>query len=359
MTNNSSASPDVSKEPLRSVYTSNLSQLLTRNRFSLVVSTYQAGKVILIRADGDQLNTHFRLFQRPMGLAANRTRMALGTAYQVVELYNMPAVAAKLEPLGKHDVCYIPRNIHFTGDIDIHEMAWAEEELWLVNTRFSCLCTLDNAYSFVPRWRPPFITGLAIEDRCHLNGLSVVGDRPKYVTALGNTNTPQGWRENKAKGGILMEIENNEIICQGLSMPHSPRWYAGKLWVLESGNGSLATVDLKTGKLETVVQLPGFTRGLDFYGPLAFVGLSQVRESATFSGIPITQRITERTCGIWVVNINNGEIIGFLRFEEAVQEIFAVAVLPQTCFPEILEGDEEKLASSYALPDEVLREVEI
>lgn len=349
---------DQENAPLRSVYTSNLAQLLSQNRFVLVVSTYQAGKVILIRAEEDQLNTHFRHFNRPMGLTANATRMAIGEAHQLIELYNMPDVAAQLDPVGKHDACYIPRNIHFTGDIDIHEMAWAREELWVVNTRFSCLCTLENAYSFVPRWRPPFITGLAAEDRCHLNGLAIVEHQPKYVTALGATNTPQGWRSHKATGGILLDVETNDLICQGLSMPHSPRWYADKLWVLESGNGSVATVDLKTGQLTTVVELPGFTRGIDFYGPLAFVGLSQVRESAVFSGIPLTDRLEERTCGIWVIHIHTGEIVGFLRFEDAVQEIFSVAVLPQICFPEILEGEEKILASSYALPDQVLSEIE-
>lgn len=345
-------------EPLRSVYTSNLSGLLNQNRFSLVVSTYQAGKVILVRADGDQLNTHFRHFHRPMGLAANATRMVIGEAYQLTELYNMPVVAAQLEPIGKQDACYIPRNIHFTGDIDIHEMAWANEDLWVVNTWFSCLCTLDNAYSFVPRWRPHFISGFASEDRCHLNGLAVVNNQPQYVTALAATNEPQGWRAQKATGGLLIDVQTNETISEGLCMPHSPRWYDGKLWVLESGNGSLATVDVKTGDLTTVVELPGFTRGLDFYGPLAFVGLSQVRESAVFSGIPLTSRLQERTCGIWVIHIKTGEVVGFLRFEDAVQEIFSVAVLPQICFPEILEGDEKTLASSYALPAQMLAEVE-
>ncbi|WP_299415539.1 TIGR03032 family protein [Acaryochloris sp. IP29b_bin.148] len=354
----SAAATDLDNAPLRSVYTSNLAQLLHQNRFSLVVSTYQAGKVILVRAEDNQLNTHFRHFRRPMGLAANATRMAIGEAYQLTELYNMAAVAPQIAPQGKHDACYIPRNIHITGDIDIHEMAWAGDELWVVNTRFSCLCTLDNAYSFVPRWRPPFITGLGVEDRCHLNGLAVVKDQPKYVTALGATNEPQGWRAQKATGGLLMDVQTHKILSQGLSMPHSPRWYDDRLWVLESGKGSVATVDVQTGQLTTVVELPGFTRGLDFYGPLAFVGLSQVRESAVFSGIPLTERLDERICGVWVFHIHTGEIVGFLRFEDAVQEIFAVAVLPQTTFPEILEGDEKTLGSSYALPDNALRDVE-
>ena len=270
----------------------------------------------------------------------------------------MPAVAKKLEPVGKHDACYLPRRIHVTGDIDIHELAWdCNNELWLVNTRFCCLCTLDAEHSFHPRWRPRFVSALAPEDRCHLNGLAIVDGRPKYVTALGETDTLAGWRENKAKGGILMDIESNEILLRGLSMPHSPRWHQGKLWLLESGEGSLAQVDLERCTWQTVAQLPGFTRGIDFVGPLAFIGLSQVRESAVFSGIPLVDRAHERTCGVWVVNIETGQTVGFLRFEAGVQEIFAVQVLRGMRFPELLEWTDERLANSYVLPDEALGDV--
>jgi uncharacterized protein (TIGR03032 family) len=349
--------PEQQGDPLRSVHTTNFPEILHQLGISLVVSTYQAGKLIVVRADEGVLNTHFRMFKKPMGIAADHARMALGTANQIWELRNVPAVAAKIEPQGKHDACYLPRNSHITGDIDIHEMAWGEKELWFINTRFSCLCTLDFEYSFIPRWRPPFVSVLTPEDRCHLNGLGMVNGKPKYITALGNSDKMAGWRENKAHGGVLMEIETNEFICQNLSMPHSPRWYGDRLWVLESGNGSIATVDLNNGKLTTVAELPGFTRGIDFWGPLAFIGLSQVRETAVFSGIPITERLQERICGVWVVNIQTGQIVAFLKFEDAVQEIFAVSVLPGIRFPEIIDWDENLLASSYVLPDEALADV--
>ena len=226
---------------LRSVHTSNLPELFEQLGISLIVSTYQAGKAIVVRSDNGTLNTHFRTFAKPMGIAADHARLTIGGANTVWEYHNMPAVAKKLEPVGKHDACYLPRRIHVTGDIDIHELAWdGNNELWLVNTRFCCLCTLDAEHSFHPRWRPPFVSALAPEDRCHLNGLAIVDGRPKYVTALGETDTLAGWRENKAKGGILMDIEANEILLRGLSMPHSPRWHQGKLWLLESGEGSLA-----------------------------------------------------------------------------------------------------------------------
>ena len=307
---------------LRSVHTSNLPEIFEQLGISLIVSTYQAGKAIVVRSDNGTLNTHFRSFAKPMGIVADQARLTIGGSNTVWEYHNMPAVAKKLEPVGKHDACYLPRRIHVTGDIDIHELARdGANELWLVNTRFCCLCTLDAEHSFHPRWRPPFVTALAPEDRCHLNGLAIVDGRPKYVTALGETDTPGGWRANKANGGVLMDIESNEILLRGLSMPHSPRWYRGKLWLLESGEGSLAQVDLERCTWQTVAQLPGFTRGIDFVGPLAFIGLSQVRESAVFSGIPLVDRVRERTCGVWIVHIETGQTVGFLRFEAGVQEI--------------------------------------
>lgn len=351
-----SSAPDNS-QPLRSVHTTNFPNLLGQLGISLAVTTYQAGHLIIVRNDGGELNTHFRRFARPMGMASAPGRLALGTGREVWFFGNVPDVAVKLEPTGKHDACYIPRDIHVTGDIDIHEMDYdANGELWIVNTKFSCLATLDHTHNFIPRWRPPFVSALYLEDRCHLNGLAMVNGRPKYVTMLGETDSPGGWRKNKKDGGLLMDIDRNRILLHGLSMPHSPRWYDGKLWLLESGNGSLARVDLESGKVHPIVELPGFTRGLDFYGPLAFVGLSQVRESATFSGIPITERLDERISGVWVVNIQTGQVVAFLRFQEAVQEIFAVRIMHNR-FPEMLEWTDDKVAHSYVLPDEALKDV--
>ncbi len=347
------AAPDA---PLASVHTQNFPALLQHLGISLLVSTYQTGKLIVIRAEGEQLNTHFRTLTKPMGVAVAPGKIAVGTTLQVLELHNVPAAVAKLDAPDRHDACYLLRHTHVTGDIDIHEMAWGPTDLWLVNTRFSCLCTLNAAYSFVPRWHPPFITALSPEDRCHLNGLALVAGLPRYVTALGTSDTLNGWRETKANGGVLLDVATDAVLASQLSMPHSPRWYDQKLWVLESGQGSLAQVNLTNGQLATVTQLPGFTRGLDFYGPFAFVGLSQVRETAVFSGIPLTERLQERTCGVWVIDLRSGQTIAFLKFEAAVQEIFAVQVLPGIRFPEIAEAD-HLLANTYVVPDAALAAV--
>jgi uncharacterized protein (TIGR03032 family) len=346
-------------DPLRSVHTTTLPQLLKQGGLSFLVSTYQAGKLIIVRPDGDVANTHFRSFDTPMGMAFDRGRLAVGTRLDVCEFHNQPEVAQTLEPAGKHDAAFLPRHAISTGQIAVHDIVWVGQELWVVNTRFSCLCTLDPRYSFVPKWRPKFVTALAPEDRCHLNGLGLRDGKPRYVTALGETDTPGGWRENKARGGCLIDVPSGEFISRGLSMPHSPRWHNGKLWVLESGAGSLAVVDERTGKLETVALVPGFTRGLDFYGPYAFIGLSQVRESALFSGIPITDRLPleERKCGVWVIDTRNGTTVAFLRFEAGVQEIFAVTVLPGLRYADLLTEDQTVVANSFMLPDEALKDV--
>jgi uncharacterized protein (TIGR03032 family) len=347
-------------QPLRAVHTPNFPALLRQLGASLLITTYQAGKLVIVRQEGDHLNTHFRVFQSPMGMALSGDRLAIGAALQVWEFVNVPAVAPRLDPPGRHDACYLPRSSHVTGNIQIHEMAWGvEDELWVVNTRFSCLCTLDRSASFSPRWRPPFVSELEPTDRCHLNGLGMAAGRPCYVTALGESDKPAGWRAKKATGGILMEVESGEVIARGLSMPHSPRWFAGRLWVCESGTGTLGYIDRVAGKYEPIAEVPGFTRGLDFAEHFAFVGLSQVRESAVFSGIPITQRLAEheRTCGVCVIDLRSGQVVALLRFDTTVQEVFAVTVLPGRLYPDLINDDAKLLENSFVVPTECLGEV--
>jgi uncharacterized protein (TIGR03032 family) len=187
----------------------------------------------------------------------------------------------------------------------------------------------------------------------------MVDGRPQYVTALGETDTPAGWRTDKARGGVLLDVGSGEVITRGLSMPHSPRWYAGRLWVCESGTGTLGFIDPHTRRYEPVAEVPGFTRGLDFAGNFAFVGLSQVRESAVFSGIPITQRLSEheRTCGVCAIDLTTGIVVALLRFETAVQEVFAVTALPGRRYPELINDDETLLENSFVVPTESLAEV--
>jgi uncharacterized protein (TIGR03032 family) len=330
--------------------TDSFAALLAQLGASLVVSTYQANKLLVARAQGPGLSMLVRTFDRPMGLAVDDKRLTLGTRNQIWTLRNAPDIATQVEPAGMHDGCYVPRSSHVTGDIALHEIAWAGEELWMVSTRFSCLCTLDPNYSFVPRWRPPFITAFAAEDRCHLNGLAMRDGRPALVTALGTTDTPGGWRTGKAQGGVIIDIASGELVTRSLSMPHSPRWHDGQLWVLESGTGGVVKIDPATGTRETVVQLPGFTRGWALVDRYAFVGLSKIRPTSAMDGVPIAERRDELKCGVAVIDLRRGVSIGLLEFQTAIEEIFDVQILAGLRFPEVIGFQKETVDHTFVVP---------
>src|SRR5262245_27257205 len=304
--------------------------LLRQLNASLVVTTYQANKLLVVREDDGGLSTLVRTFERPWRVAADASRLALCTHREIWFFRDAPDIAPRLAPAGRHDACFLPRCCHVTGDIAGHEVAWGGDELWVVNTRFSCLCTLHPDYSFVPRWRPTFITALAAEDRCHLSGLAMApgerGERgvltPRYVTALGESDTAGGWRPNKPHGGCLIDVLASAVVARGFSMPHSPRIFDGCLWLLESGKGQLLVLDPATGRRETVTdELPGFARGLALCGRYAFIGLSKIRPTSAMDGVPLAQRRDELKCGVAVLDLGSRQIVGFLEFQTAVEEL--------------------------------------
>jgi uncharacterized protein (TIGR03032 family) len=319
---------------IRYEYSRNLAPLLTNLGAALVLSTYQAGKLVVVGVDEHgALALSFHNFERAMGVAVRPDRLAVGTLAQVWFLRSAPDIAPRLASAGRHDACFLARSSHMTGDIQVHEMSWVGEELWIVNTLFSCLCTLDERHSFVPRWRPPFITALAAEDRCHLNGMAMEDGQPRYVTVLGETDTPRGWRPNKATGGGLIDVPSGRTVARGFAMPHSPRVHRGRLWLLDSGAGQLVTVDPATGTVTKVAEQPGYGRGLALFGSYAFVGQSQIRETSTFGGIPIAERRESLRCGVGVVDLTTGRHVAHLEFKAGVDEIFDVQVLPGVRLP--------------------------
>jgi uncharacterized protein (TIGR03032 family) len=338
-----------------SQYTATFSELLLKANLSLAVTTYQAKKLVLLRAQENQVNTHFINMQRPMGLAYQNGRLSVGSGNTVKDYFNSKSAAAKIVTKKPHDAAFLHRRTHVTGDIDIHEMAFDDDnELWIVNTKMSCLCNLDVNYSFVPKWKPPFISEYDSTDRCHLNGLAMRQGTPRYVTALGTSDEAAGWRANKASGGIVMDIKDNRIIASGLSMPHSPRWYQDRLWVLESGAGRLLSIDPETGEQTIVAEVPGFCRGMDFIGRYAVIGLSQIRETAMFAGLALTKREDDRRCGVWIVDIHSGESVGHLSFDTKIEEIFSVQCLPMKN-PTLLDLDDKLLDSSYSVPASLIK----
>jgi uncharacterized protein (TIGR03032 family) len=316
---------------IRCSHSESLPALLEQLRLSVLISTYQTGHLVVVAARQGKLVLSFHQFQRAMGVAVKPGTIAVCTRREVWFLRNAPDIAAKLLPLGQYDACFLARTAHFTGDIEAHESAWVGGEFWIVNTLFSCLAALHPHYSFAPRWRPPFISALLPEDRCHLNGLAVADGRVRYVTALAETDSAAGWRAVKHNSGCLIEVPSGHLLSRGLALPHSPRVDGAQVYFLHSGKGELATADCRTGQLTAVASVPGVARGLALHGGFAFVGLSKARP--TLEGVPIVQRRDELRCGLWVVDLRTGTTAGHLEFTAGVEEIFDVQVLPGIVSP--------------------------
>ncbi|MEZ6073839.1 MAG: TIGR03032 family protein [Pirellulales bacterium] len=326
---------------------------LSRAGGSLAISTYQAGKVALVGWDGQQTSVMMRDFQKPLGMAVSGERLALATRHHLWMFANATLLAPDYieDQHGRYDSLYLPRVKYLTGDNHIHDLTYVGQQLMCVNTRFSCLAGLSKDFSFIPLWKPSFVSDIVPEDRCHLNSLATRDGQPRYVTALGETDTAGGWREHKADGGVLIDIPSGQTICRGLSMPHSVRWYNNQLWVLNSGMGDLCLVDPDSGALQTVCRLPGYTRGLCFVGPYALVGLSRVRETNIFGGLPIQEKRDSLRCGVAIVDLRTGKSPGMFEFTAGCQELYDVQFLPGKQRPMILNEENEATREAFTNPE--------
>jgi len=326
---------------------------LAQSGGSLAISTYQAGKVAMIGWDGRQITLLMRQFDKPLGMASLGNRLALATRHDLFVMANARPLARDYleDQPGRYDALYLPRVSYHTGDLNTHDITFDAEGLLLVASRFSCLARLTYDFSFTPIWKPPFVSDLVPEDRCHLNGLALCDGRPKYVTALGTTDTPGGWREGKATGGVLVDVETDEILVDGLAMPHSPRWHEDRLWVLNSGAGELLTVDPSSGRRDVVCQLPGYLRGLCFVGPYALVGLSKIREKHIFGGLPVQQRCAKLLCGVAVVDVRSGQQVAMFEFTSGCEELYDIEFLPGIYRPMILNLEKPAVRQAITNPE--------
>ena len=338
--------------PFSCTYSPNIPELLQSLNCSLAISTYQAGKVILISPkDRDHLVQLPRQFSKPMGMALQGNKMALATLSEVIVLVNNTELAQTYprQP-NVYDSLFIPRSLYYTGEVDIHDLHWTSKGLLAVNTRFSCLAYINEDYSFSPFWKPGFITNISPDDCCHLNGLAMEADTPKFVTVLGKMNSPQGWRSTKGTGGCLIDINTNEIIVENLPMPHSPRIYDNKVYVLLSATGELAEIDIQKQNYKVIKRLDGFVRGMDRIGDYIFIGLSKLRQTSTaFADLPIAQRSI--FCGVVVMHLPTASISGYIKYENSVEEIYDVKVLPGMLRPGILNHDKPEFRMALSTPE--------
>lgn len=320
---------------------------------SLAISTYQSGKVILIGSNkqAGRLSVFERTIERPMGMAFRDSRLAVASMIQITSFVD----AARGTPgAAGYDALFVPQSASYTADLDVHDVAYGPDgEFVFVNTLFSCLATTSETHSFKPLWKPSFVSRLAPEDRCHLNGMAMRDSKPAYVTCVAETDVADGWREHRTGGGVVIDVASGEVVCRGLSMPHSPRLHEGRLWVLNSGAGELGTVDLATGRFEPLAFCPGYLRGLDFVGPYALVGLSEPRENRTFAGLPLQDRLTAAKvgprCGVFVIDTRTGDVAHWLRFEGVVNELYDVVSLPGLARPMMIGFKNEEIRRTVSI----------
>ena len=345
--------PTVAPSPFQIVTSHGFTEWLATQRVSLAISTYHLGAVLLLglKPNGE-LSMFITPFDRAMGLCAQGTSLWIATKQQLWRLED----SLSGQTADGYDRVYVPRIGHTTGDIDCHDVAVdAAGRTVFVATRFNCLATLDDRLSFAVEWRPPFISQLTPEDRCHLNGLALDSGAAKYVTLVARSDVADGWRDHRNHGGLVMDITTNDVIATGLSMPHSPRMHEGKLWLLNAGTGHLGLIDQSTGRLEPVTFLPGYARGLTFQGRYAIVGLSKPRREHAFQGLPLDQNLLEKgavpRCGIQIVDLESGAVIHWARIEPPIEELYDIAVLPGVIRPKALSLTGSSLADQITLRD--------
>jgi uncharacterized protein (TIGR03032 family) len=304
---------------------------LAKQNLSVAVTSYQSGRLYLVGSDSaGRVSFYERIFERAMGVVGNNQRIFLGGLFQ---LWRFENILRKGQLANKtYDRCYVPRNAQTIGDLDIHELGIRKDgRVVFVNTKYSCLAELDPVHSFKAVWKPPFISKLAPEDRCHLNGLAMKDGLPKYVTAVCRSDTVDGWRDRRRDGGVVVDVETDEIVCEGLSMPHSPRWHNGKLWLLNAGTGHLGWVDFETKRFVPFTFCPGFLRGLSMHGDIAAIGLSKPRNKR-FEGLELDAELAKRDadpwCGVQFVSLVTGDVQQWVRFEGDLNEVFDVCFLP-------------------------------
>jgi uncharacterized protein (TIGR03032 family) len=288
-----------------------------------------------------------------MGLWGDGQTLWMTSLYQLWRFENILQTGQQHEG---YDRLYVPRVGYTTGDLDIHDVTVdGRGRVVFVNTLFSCLATVSETHSFAPLWLPPFVSKLSAEERCHLNGLALENGEPRYVTAVAATDSPDAWREHRQAGGVVVDCVTNQLVAQGLSMPHSPRVYRDQLWVLNAGTGYFGRIDRRSGTFEPLTFCPGFLRGLSFVGDFAVVATSEPRENRTFSDLALDENLSARgaepRCQVAVIDLRTFDLVHSLRFTGVVKELYDVIVLPAVRRPTALGFKSGEICRTLSVAD--------
>jgi uncharacterized protein (TIGR03032 family) len=342
--------------PFQMAASGQIAVLLQGLGVSLAIASYQASSVIIVSPTPAGVSVLPRAFEKPMSVASADTRLAVAARNELVVLGASTALAPGYPQWpGKYAQLWLPRTLRFTGEIDLHDIAFSGESVLGVATRLSCIARLDDRASLTPLWRPPFVSDITPDDRCHLNGLALdATGQPAFATALGATDTPQGWRPGRASGGVLLSVRDDAVVLGGLCMPHSPRLVDGSLYVLNSGAGEVLAVDTPRRTAQVLARLPGYTRGLAVRGDVLFVGLSRLRDrhGAGAEPLPVEAGGADLQCGVMALDRRSGRVLGGLQFLTGAEEVSDLALLEGPGLHGILHPADPMHRAALALPAE-------
>jgi uncharacterized protein (TIGR03032 family) len=297
-----------------------------------------------------------------MELFVTNDRIHLGSQLGIISLINNtnPKINKDLKNGITYDHNYVANKFNITGDIDIHEVCEVNGNIFFASSLLNSICVIkpNIVNNFDIFWTPSFITQkngkVPAEDRCHLNSFCLVDGKVKYACVVADTDVEGGWRDNRVGGGIIFDVETDEIVCTGLTMPHSLNYYNGVLYLLDSGTGRFGYINLTEPELgnrfKEICFIPGFLRGLKFIDTYAVIGMSMDRHEKLFSGLPLNDIMLNKKihprCGVKIVNIVTGDVEHSIEMEN-VMEIYGVGIVPNSAATRLLDLTNDSLVNAY------------
>jgi len=375
----------MNEENISRMNSEKFSKILKDFKISLAITSYHSNRLFFLKSDNVNIKISSYKFKSPMGLYIDKDKLTIGTYTQIINFKRNDKVLnqiqngslddetkytskilekdkekmkqwrnnreKELKIIKEADTLYHLINSVTTGMINIHDIAWEDNKIWMVNSTFSCLSTLDQNYNFIAEWKPAFITNLVAQDKCHLNGMAMVNGKPKYVTTFNKSNDKDFWKKEREHNGTLIDIDTNEILLNNLIMPHSPKYYQNNIYFSEAGTGIVFKYNLETKEKEEIVKLQGFTRGIAFYDTFMFIGLSQVRSSDIQNPLPLTLMYNQTFSGVWIINLEDNSEVAYYRFEDDVEQVYDINIIENSINPELLNDDNGLLEHIFDYKD--------
>ncbi|WP_373635203.1 TIGR03032 family protein [Yoonia sp. SS1-5] len=347
-------SKDVERRTIGLTPSSGFKKWLAENKLSIAFNTYNVGKLFMVGVnDMEQLQFCDATFPRAMGISLHGDTLWMASHNQVWRFENFLGAGQSAQG---NDAVFVPMGATTTGMVNLHDVRVSHEGVFFVSCNFNCIGKLHEKWSFEPVWKPPFIDGLEYGDRCHLNCLALHRGHPKYATCFAQTNTVNGWRDlpRDQATGLVIDVQTDQIICDGLHMPHSPQMHRDTLYLANSGRGEFGSVDVETGTYKTICEVPGFTRGVSFWKNFAIVGSSKPRRAGVFEGndaTPLNRRLADAgedpLCQVSIIDLDRGVRVHHLTIDGPASEIYDVCALPGIRRPLVLDPENDLVNTTF------------